>query len=656
MEVMDLDTFIEFDPLKAKGSIDNEVAINAVKRELRNILDSYVGWYDPFCELIQNALDSVEERLALEGDTFAPRLRIIIDLKENSVIVSDNGTGLSKDKYEQFLAPSFSFKSGRTRGHKGVGATYLAYGFNYIQIATKTDDFIAVGKMINARRWLDDENPAGNPKVQPDRSGPADMGFPEFDKGVSVCLKFDGMTHPGDIGWLNAKTAQQWHKILSIKTGLGAFCDNPKINVEIVVRSATGTDSITKDGIQYLWPHTVVSKSRRFRDVEEKANELFKKKGRGFRLPSSMTNLDALYDTWRFNELKDIISLDNGEHAIGEKYSPIVYFCYVYSAKVWPNFNQNLGIRQTAPVLKSGIQIAANNMPQGEMYQVPLERYTGRQNQVHCLVHFENCKSDLGRKGFQKEIVDFCSLVARKLLEQRFQKLRFTLRPVTGTVNDIGREAKIDEWREEMKKHEQEHPLRIINEHFFIPTKRVSIASEPTREQDVIALFNQLIAGGVIRGIRILSTNERFTYDGMYRVVIEKPTELHLYDRYKNPLGVLEEYIAKHPTLISEPKILEYKYSLDALIEDINNGDKNSNDISLVVVWDAGVDYVNNYHITSLLDEDNLSVRQYHGITHVMTNLSSGQKEMDLIILSELIDHLNDPSSSIIAQKKKYEE
>jgi len=652
-----MDTFVEFDPLKAKYTIDNEVAINAVKREIRNILDSYVGWYDPFCELIQNSLDSLEERIITEGSTFSPHLRIIVDLKENSVTVSDNGTGLSKDKYEQFLAPSFSFKSGRTRGHKGVGATYLAYGFNYIQIATKTEDFFAVGKMINARKWLDDENPAGNPKVYPDRVNPTDSRFSEFDKGVSVCLKFDSMTYPGNLSWMKATTAEQWHTILSIKTGLGAFESNPRINVEIVTRDAEGSETIIcRTGIQYLWPHTIVRKTYRFRDIAKKADELFEKKGRDFKLPSSMIKLDALYDTWPFSELSNLISLEESELKIGEKYSPTIYFCYMYSAKVWSNFNQTLGIRQGQQVLTSGIQIAANNMPQGEMYQIPLRRNIGRQNQVHCLVHLENCKADLGRKGFQKGIVDFCCSVARKLIEQPFQKMRYTLRPVTGVADDLGREAAIDQWREEMKQHERNHPLQLINENFFVPMKRLSITSVPTREQDVIALFNQLVAGGVIRGIRIMSTNERFTYDGMYRVIIEEPTDLHLYDRYKNPLGLLQEYIDNHPIFTSEPKILEYKYSLDALIEDINSGDKNSNDISLVVVWETGEDYIGNYHITSLLDESNLSDRQYHGITHVVTNLTSGQKEMDLVVLSELIEHLTDPDSSITLQKKKYED
>ena len=138
--------FVPFDPLAAKQATDTEVAINALKKEIDNILSSYVGWYDPFAELIQNALDSVEERDKEDDKSYTPTIWIKIDILNNQLSVTDNGTGLDKPKFEQFLAPSFSFKSGTTRGHKGVGATYLAYGFNFMQICTISDDYAARGK------------------------------------------------------------------------------------------------------------------------------------------------------------------------------------------------------------------------------------------------------------------------------------------------------------------------------------------------------------------------------------------------------------------------------------------------------------------------------------------------------------------------------
>ncbi len=172
-----MNSFEPFDPLKYKSLADNDVAIIALKREIREILGSYVGWYDPFCELIQNSLDSLELRKNSEGDKYEPRLNINIDLKDQVISITDNGVGLTQAQFNQFLVPFFSFKSGKTRGHKGVGATYLAYGFNYIQVATKSDGFSACGKMVNARKWLYDENPSGNPRMESDGNGPVDKDF-----------------------------------------------------------------------------------------------------------------------------------------------------------------------------------------------------------------------------------------------------------------------------------------------------------------------------------------------------------------------------------------------------------------------------------------------------------------------------------------------
>ena len=78
-----MSTFNEFDPLKAKQSSDTEVAINAIKREIKNILDSYVGWYDPFCEIIQNSLDSLDEKARISDSEYIPTIRVIINNKEN---------------------------------------------------------------------------------------------------------------------------------------------------------------------------------------------------------------------------------------------------------------------------------------------------------------------------------------------------------------------------------------------------------------------------------------------------------------------------------------------------------------------------------------------------------------------------------------------
>jgi hypothetical protein len=50
-----------------------------------------------------------------------------------------------------------------------------------------------------------------------------------------------------------------------------------------------------------------------------------------------------------------------------------------------------------------------------------------------------------------------------------------------------------------MQQHEKNDPLIIKREDVFLPTKQITLTADPLVEQDVIVLFNQLLAGGVIR-------------------------------------------------------------------------------------------------------------------------------------------------------------
>lgn len=648
--------FDSFDPLKAKQVADTEVAANALKREISNILSSYVGWYDPFCELIQNALDSVEEKAEGLGKDYIPKVSVIVDVESNTLIVSDNGVGLDKKKFEQFLAPCFSFKSGNARGHKGVGATYLAYGFNDIHVSTKTPDFSTSGKMIDARKWLTDPTPSGNPEIMHDPSGSLDEQFSAFETGVSIALKFDNSTHPKSLKWLNAENAEVWKKILLIKTGLGAFVENSTIVISLKVISSSGKESsLDFTGVEYFWPYQICNKNIKFTELIEKIDKLYEKKGPDFKVPSSIKNIECIHDAFDKEHLLNCLEFSELEKKVIEIYEPEVHFSYMYTAKVWQKFNESLSIRKGQSILQPGIQICANKMPQGEVIQVPLKRNIGRQNQISVVAHFHNCTPDMGRKGFQKEVVELSKVIARKIIEELITKYKKYLRVATGVAPDLRRESLVSNWKDEISKHEKENPLKLKNINFFKPINSIPMTSEPTREQDVISLFNQLIAGGVIRGIKIMSTNERFVYDGMFRVCFEKPDKNHIFNKNTNPLGVLVEYVEAHPEFISEPKILEYKFSLDGLIENIEDGTKNSNDISLVVVWKTGDDYIGNYTITSLLNDENLSERRYHGVTHLMTNENTGQREMDLIVLKELISYLDDPESERENQEEKYD-
>jgi len=656
-------TFTPFDPLEWKSTRVSDAALSSLKREIENILSSYVGWYDPFCELIQNALDAVEARMDAEAASgtaanYEPIVSIYVDLKENLLSVTDNGIGLDKEKFEQFLAPNFSFKSGNTRGHKGVGATYVAYGFNYMRVSTRVPGFEASGRIVGARNWLRSSPTGSNPKVEPDDSAHHNDAYTKVDRGVSVTVRFDDSTHPKRLDWIGAKTAETWLKILSVKTGLGAIHCNSRVRVDVTVRDATGAESsISQLGTKYLWLYESAPKVLRARDGIKEQARVFTKHGPGKKLADRFNNLHFVYDTWDAAELIELLgtALDVEERALIDVHKPVVSVEFGYTARLWHAFNESLGLRAGYRVLTSGIQLAANNMPQGEPIQVPLNRNIGRQNQVHFLIHFESYTPDMGRKGFHRELTDLAKSIARAITENHLSKLRGLLKANTGVAPDLARQIAINDWKKDMMSHESAAPLTLRSPHFFKPTERVSITSAPTREQDVIALFHQFVAGGVIRGISVMSTNERFTYDGLFRVSFDLSKDLYLYDLEANPLGVSPIVANSLQGKITEPMVLEYKFSLDGLVEDVDAQEKNLKDIDLCVVWETGSAFTERYGITTLLIPENVDQRQFHGVTHVLTDPESGARLCDLIVLQELIASLNSPGTTAETQRTKYE-
>ncbi len=100
-----------WDPLESGRSIEKEFVIAAQKRQLKNIINSYVGMYDAFSELIQNAMDATDRRKAeLNEKDYKGKLWVTIDLSENSISITDNGIGFDEDQFKSFLAPNISFK------------------------------------------------------------------------------------------------------------------------------------------------------------------------------------------------------------------------------------------------------------------------------------------------------------------------------------------------------------------------------------------------------------------------------------------------------------------------------------------------------------------------------------------------------------------
>lgn len=645
-----------WDPLLESRAADQDIVASAQKREIKNILKSYVGMYDSFSELIQNALDAVDKRLQENDTNYKRKLWLEINLKENSFTIVDNGVGFNQAEFRSFLAPNISFKvAGDTRGNKGVGSTYIAYGFDYLQFGTKGNGHQFIGELKGGRQWTEDTNGIVTRPVVIN-SNSDNLVFESIDRGSIFKIKFGGeQTRPKDLSWFSASTAEQWMYLLLIKTPLGAI-NNQKTEEDCVqfdlkvIDKLDNITTISDKEAKFIYPHTKIKASINLKYVLDDQKKLVEASKDASQIPSKYKQSNGIYEFFNSEEIKNLRKYEDEEKALIDKFNINAYGYFTYSTSVWDQFNDKLAkLRKGYRVLKGGLQLANNSMIQGELIAIPLTSNIGYQNQCFIIVHFKNADPDLGRKGFQPELKDLAETIAVSIVN-RFKKWKRLLKADSGATPDIIRNIELNDWIRNQENYEIEHPLVLSNENFFKPVNEISIVSEPQSEQDVIVLFNQLIAGGVIRGIKLLSTSQIKQYDGIFKFYVKEPVENYVFDKITNPLGVIESNCGEEFT--TEPKILEYKFNLDALIHEFETEYKKPIDISLAIAWEMGSEWKKNYEAISFLNLDYQHQRQFHGITHV---LNSTTTSFTVIILKELVDYLNNVDGVQAYQKETYE-
>ena len=633
------------------------IAISSTKQQIRNILKSYVGYFDPLCELLQNAMDATDKRVETLSETnYSRSIAILLNLQENTIYICDNGIGFSHLSFRTFLCPNVSFKtSGKSRGNKGVGATYLAYGFSKLELYTKTPEIEQYAKIESGYDWIyNQEDNSEAPLVIPLHG--VDPEF-RFDRGSSFKLYLTNTNGQKikDLTWLGLDTAQAWSYVLLLNTPLGHLSvDSTQSNVkfDITVIAADGSKTVLNDQCaEYYYPHKFLNNYALDIDTVLKWQDGETAKSRSaYPVPMKFKQKLAIY---RFYGTQEIMKLSQRSRTLTEeelvnlgKFNISAYGFFCNSVDRWVDINEKyIGARKNSKCISYGLQMATNNMIQGDTIQIPLTSNIGYQKQSQVIVHLVNAEPDLGRKGFQPELRILAEKISAMIISVGLSSWRELLSADGHHDKRDGEIQKLHEYIKSIEKHEEDKPLRIDNEAFFLPTKRVSVSCPPMTEQDVIVLFNQIIAGGVVRSLELLATSSIAQYDGVYRFRMNAPLENHYYDEATNPLGI-ERQSQLSPGIKSAPAVLEYKYSFDSLIQDFDNEDKSPNDIGLVVVWTMGNQkWRERYQAISYLMPDYRSQRPYHGVTHVLLDSMKGnQRAFFCIVLEELIYYLNDPS------------
>ncbi len=627
------------------------------RRIVSNILKSYTGYFDLFSELIQNAMDAVEAKARIGDASYQPRIWILIDIKGSRIKVTDNGVGMSANQLKYFVKPNVSFKKPREyRGQKGVGATFLAYGFSLIRINTRHEGDAYAIHLRQGRQWAQDQNDTvPRPKFALDTFSVPELGA--SDDGTSVEVVVGGIAgeRPKRFDWLGARTAKQWLDVLRIKSPLGGVYLNsakfsPLVSLTVIDSSGLATrEEIRKP--EYFYPHEIPNiKAAAVTDIETALQATQGSTEEKFaRLEAQYKRLDCMWevyttqqlisDDWWFSK-----TLDDEQRALVEKHQVVVYSAFLRSAKMWGDLNDDiLGLYKNQRIIKGGLQMASDYMVQGDLSIIPLTSTIGYQANCHVVVHFTDGTPDMGRKAFQPELEDLAKKVAVQCVNVCKRYLQ-NLKPDTGAVT-VTPDKELHEWKKAQETYRDTKPLS-----FKSANGNISMISVPQQEQDVIALFHQLVGLGVIKGIEFLATSQSDRYDSLYTLNYPADEAIR-FSKTANALGIGSSLTLPYS---SEPRVLEYKYDLDALIRDLSSDIKYAKHINLVVCWKATKQYKERYYLSSLLVGDEGTSRLTFGATHLAFPDGGQQPEFEVLILEDLINYLQDPTEEESRQKLKY--
>lgn len=655
------DSIDGFDPLAIDyASSENERLIDeANRRIIVNILKSYTGYFDIFSEMIQNSLDATELKSRLIGESYTPRIWIEIDIENNRVRVADNGVGISSEQYRYFLKPNFSFKKPKQlRGQKGVGATFLAYGFSLLRVHTRCEGVEIAAILRQGRQWAQDQNGrVPRPTFQVEPFNAPELGSSDSGTCVEIVIGGSAGERPKKLDWLGAKTAQQWLDVLRIKTPLGGvYLRTPSFSAEVQIRVKDSTGFVsTANAVrpEYFFPHEIPGiKVSTVKDVENALTKIQGDTEQKFaRLDGEYKRLDCLWEVYDKDDLLNAkgwfsTALTEDQKALVEKHDITVYASFLRSARMWGELNDNIfKLRPGERIVQGGLQMASDFMVQGDLSIIPLTSTIGYQANSHVIVHFTDGNPDMGRKVFQPELKEIAEVLSVRCVNI-FKRYLTHLKPDTG-AQVVAPDKQLYDWKKAQEAYRDQNPLAFQDK-----KGRITLVSAPQQEQDVIALFHQLVGLGVIRGLEFLATSQSDRYDCLY--LLEYPDETFRYDRDSNPLGACGDYGFPHS---SEPRVLEYKYDLDALIRDFSSEVKYAKHINFVVCWRADKQFREKYYLNSLLVGDEGANRQVFGATHQAFPDGAGQQpDFEVCILEDLLRFLQDPQAEEARQKTRYSE
>ena len=651
---MPTDIYSILDPTK-DSKTDPKEKLMLLHNKIEGILSSYTDFSDTFAEMLQNSLDSLNTKFFENKEEHDPKLRITLNQKDNSIEVCDNGMGVSKDDFWKIFQPNFSLKRFKkyksSRGHKGAAITYLQFAHSEFTVQSKQgSDQIGLSfkggeswfKSLTEYLYSDDakDKPNLDLKELTKEDQPDDFG--DYESGFCSKVIVSNKEHQELFEALICKkdvAIKRIEYLLRTRTGVG-FCSTrttrqeaskffEKLEVTVEVIPNSGRSRSGKIGKGFFYPHIL---SQTLKDRIAKMDDI---RGASYHLIYRVLTDDALFDLFGENvlkpqRLKDIVKEYNITGYVSYSHENDYYeettfrYLELLDEEVSDVEDKLIEyIKSSCP--NGGWMMSAADFPNGSRLNVLHRGGSESRSRAFVLWNFqEPFRPDYGRKSVPSTVSPFVNDVTKALLnranQQTQNKLYIDSRSATRNITGL----------DDAKNQINESKERIIEGRklfgpFITAGNSPVFKPEFTTESEVRAFFNHLVISGTIKGFQLIHISESDLYDCLcnYEITSDEK-EGFIYNETDNKFGLLDPKVRK-----VESKWLEIKVRLNDAVKEFELKEglpaKKWYDLVDFIVCAKVAEPTGSYNLTEVTD-DNIDVRDYFGITHILQKALSDHK------------------------------
>lgn len=559
-------------------------------REAENVISSYSKASDFLAEALQNAADAIDVRRATASndEKVSAAIHITFDRRARRFSVLDTGTGISFNDLQIILTPNVTRKSGpqqraatsRSRGHKGVGLSFLALAANDLRIQTcdGNERFDVVVK--GGERWVHTEGKGDKPIARAARNKPDEMLGSSTYTVVSVGdVDFDHF----DVDLYDTgRDALIW--LLRTETAVG--------NTGTLFGDKFGAPLPSSENIEVTL------------DFTDKNG----KRERGIAVRYGYASPEELVPASRIVTLDQLEGLDAGERAQRVKGAAVRYVDVVPSDSGRPVNVYFLAIdgRDMAKIREArkkkgeffprewqGYYVATLGMPTGVEFSPNVIQPRTYERRMFGLLQDDDLKLDLGRKTLAGRQKSMLKTVVARAWRTHLVNVVPHLQPLAQPEDDAAFESLVERaWNRPSLDSE-------------VPYLR-----EPKEQLGVLALFHELVGrgNGYLPALRTLQTG---LFDNTGDSII-----LPAKGGRQNAMHVL------------------FGTTLRDIIGDLEREDGSAASASLAVVWDADSKQLGKRAVEILPTAG----KDPQGATHrLLLHGLGGLEELPLIALRTLV-------------------